>query len=559
MRNPRSLVKFFLSTVTLISVTGAQAVPAEGQKMMVAGPSPLSADIVRDISSKGGNVIDATVAVGLALAVTTPYYAGLGGGGFALVKVKDKPVEVIDFREVAPKASTPTMYSEDKSKSSVDGGLAVGVPGVPAGLWDLHKKYGKLPWKTLVQPALKLAREGFLVSGEWVENTSENYERFSAGGKAVFFKNGKPLVPGDRLKQPKLAKALELLAAKGAKGFYEGAVAADIAKSVQASGGIITTEDMKNYKTRWLKPIQTQFLGFTIHLMPPPSSGGVVIKSALALTEKLKVTEKPPLSIDELHGLSEVLKMSFRGRDQLGDPDFAKNPIAQLTSEQYLQTLASQFKWNRASMLEPIKESDPLLAQPEESAETTHFSILDQTGNSVALTVTLNGDYGSGVVSSDFGIALNNEMDDFTTNPGQPNMFGLIQGKANEVAPGKRPLSSMSPTLVEKDGQIVMSLGSPGGPRIISSVFQVLYRVLSSKFDIDQAIQAPRVHHQFQPPMVFTDAKKLSPDVILALRARGHKVEEIRNVAKVYGVRKNEKGWLEAAFDSRGEGGAGGH
>ncbi len=544
----RIIVPLLCPLLILAVSIQAAAIPFQGHKIVVAGPSPLSADITRKITESGGNVVDAAVAVSLALSVTGPYFAALGGGGFAIVKMKGKPAEALDFREMAPKASTPTMYTEGENKSSTDGGLAVGVPGLPAGLIALHKKYGKLPWSRVVAPALELAQKGFRVSGEWVETTNENMVRLTEGARKAFFKQSGSYRPGELLKQPGLAKALELLSTKGSSGFYEGSVAKDIVKAVKTHGGIMTMEDLAKYKVRWLEPLTTEFMGHKLYLMPPPSSGGVVIKSALNLVDRLKLRERSPLSSDEFHALAEILKMSFRGRSLLGDPDFAKIPVEKLTSAEYLQELAKKFKNEKAMQLEPVSESE----------QTTHFSIIDADGNAIALTETLNDNYGSGVVTTEYGIALNNEMDDFTTKPGKPNMFGLIQGKANEVAPGKRPLSSMSPTLVEKDGEIVMSLGSPGGPRIISSVFQVVYRILASGWNIDEAIQAPRVHHQFAPNTVYIDAHKVSPDVIVNLRSRGHEVKE-QPVAKVYGVVRKSNGILEGAFDARGEGGAGGY
>jgi gamma-glutamyltranspeptidase / glutathione hydrolase len=287
-------------------------------------------------------------------------------------------------------------------------------------------------------------------------------------------------------------------------------------------------------------------------MMPPPSSSGVVMATAFSLIQKLELDKRKFLSVDELHLLGEILSRSFRGRSLLGDPDFYKNPIGPLTSDTFLTDAAKSIDPKKTIALKPISPAE----FPKE-IETTHYSIMDSKGNAVALTVTLNGNYGSGVVSEKFGIALNNEMDDFTTKLGEANMYGLVQGEGNKVEPGKRPLSSMSPTLVEKDGQIMMTVGAPGGPRIISSVLQVIYRALVNGMDVDAAIQAPRIHHQFSPHVLFVDAQKLSPDVLDLLRQRGHTVEESW-VAKVYAVKRNASGWLEGSHDSRGEGATGG-
>lgn len=529
----------------------AFAVPEEGHQMMIAAPSAYAVEVGREVIGLGGNVVDVAVAVGLTLAVTSPYYAALGGGGFAVLKM-GKEVEVLDFREVAPQATGPDFYKDKEKGATRFGGTAVGVPGFPAGLWALHKKYGKLAWRQLFTMPIRLAQQGFFVSGEWVENTQGKKDRFNKAGVQHFFKEGKSYRPGETLRQPALTRALREFSRKNLKGFYQGPVAKDIVKSVKEAGGVMTLKDLSDYKVRWLKPLVTEYEGHKIYLMPPPSSGGVVIQSALKIIEKINLKKHEALTADELHLMGEVLSRAFRGRALLGDPDFHNNPLDRLLSDKYLTEMADSISLKKTKKLEAIEKTEF-----KESTETTHYSIMDSEGNAIALTVTLNGNYGSGVVSDRYGIALNNEMDDFTTIPGEPNMFGLIQGQGNLVEPGKRPLSSMSPTLVEKDGNIVMSIGAPGGPRIISGVLQGLYRVLTSGMDMDEAIQAPRVHHQFLPHMLFVDGQRLSPDTVKALEKRGHEVKKSW-IAKVYGVRKNEKGNLEAAFDSRGEGAAGG-
>ena len=534
----------------------ASAVPFQGHNMLIAGPSPIAAKVGEEVALKGGNVIDVAVAVGLTLSVTSPYYAALGGGGFALVKMS-KDVEVIDFRETAPAATSPDYYVKKKKKkdASITGGAAVGVPGFPAGLVALHKKYGKLPWKDLFEGALRVARKGMRVSGDWARITEKTKDRFSKGGKKHFLAKGKrALKPGELLKQPALAKALSRFRLLKENGFYRGPIAKDIVNTVRATGGDLTMADLANYKVRWLKPIKTKFQGYDIYLMPPPSSGGIVIKQALNLIEKMGLPKMEAFSVDELHTLGQIMNRSFRGRALLGDPDFHKNPLDMLASESYMKKMAASIKKDKATTLEPLT----LAKLSGESSETTHYSVMDKNGNAIALTVTLNGNYGSAVVSDKYGVALNNEMDDFTTRPGEPNMFGLIQGEGNKVEPGKRPLSSMSPTLVVKNGKTYMTLGSPGGPRIINSVLQVLYRTLVTKMDMDQAIQAPRIHHQFLPNKLFIDRSKFAPETISGLKARGHEVSP-GWMGKVYGVKMNDKGLLEAAYDARGEGGAAGY
>ena len=527
------------------------AVPAQGQRIMVSGPSPHVVEVARLVADRGGNVADVAVAIGLTLSVTSPYYAALGGGGFALIKMEDE-VTVLDFREVAPKATGPNYYLDLPEGASRLGGTAVAVPGVPMGLWEIHQRYGKLRWTALFEYPLRLAQRGFRVSGEWAEMTERAHQEFNPAGKRHFLKaKGELYRPGDVLRQRELAQALRLLRRQGPRGFYQGAVARDLVKAVQESGGHLSLEDLSNYQTRWLKPMVTEFQGHKIYLMPPPSSGGLVIQTALHLIEALDLPQQAPLSLTELHLLGEILSRSFRGRALLADPDFHNNPTRALLSEAYLEELKKSIDPRKSQSLDPLPES---FGQNE---NTTHYSVIDNEGRAIAITVTLNGNYGSKVVTPRFGIALNNEMDDFTTRPGEPNMFGLVQGTGNQVSPGKRPLSSMSPTLVEKDGQVIMAIGSPGGPRIISGVLQVLYRSLVSGLDIDQAIQFPRIHHQFLPNNLFVEPNRFSPEIVQGLTAKGHEVKEVGG-GRVYAVRIRPDGLLEGAHDLRGEGASGG-
>lgn len=522
--------------------------------MLISAANPYAVEAGRKIALAGGNVIDVAVTVGLTMSVTSPFFAALGGGGFALVKMGNEP-EALDFREVAPQATGKDYYLNLPKDASTVGGHAVGVPGMPAGWLELHRKYGKLTWAKLFADPIRLAKEGFAISGEWQRKTNSERDSFNASAKRrLYKKDGYEYEPGEILKQPDLAKALELLRDKKTAGFYQGAVAKDIADSVKAGGGKLTTDDLKKYKTRWLKPLETEFANHTIYLMPPPSSGGVVIASALKLMDKLKLALKSqPLSHEEFHLLAEVQARAFRGRSMLADPDFNNNPIPFLLSDKYLTEMSKSINLKRTAALKPLAEG-----QAQETTETTHFSVMDTSGHAVAITITLNGDYGSGILTEKFGIALNNEMDDFTTRPGEANMFGLVQGAANAVEPGKRPLSSMSPTIVvNKEGKAVMSLGAPGGPRIISGVLQVLYRTLALGTDVDLAVQAPRVHHQFLPNKVFIDSGRFTPETINSLRERGHVVEE-GWMGRVYLVRQRPDGLLEGTFDSRGEGAVGG-
>ena len=549
---------FKIVTLKIIGIfclgpTLAIAAPQQGHRLVISTVSPQAVEMGRDIALKGGNVVDVAVTVAFTLAVTHPYFAALGGGGFALVKEGRHPVAVLDFREQAPFNTSPKFYLSKGPRASLDEADAIGVPGIVAGLWAIHQRYGKLPWTRLFSGPIRLAKKGFRVSGEWVDRTRQNQKRFSASGRKHFFKkSGDMYQPGEIFKQMSLAMALQQIRTRRTAPFYRGRIAKDIVNSVKAAGGGITLKDLSHYKVRWLTPIVTDFQGYKIYLMPPPSSGGVVLKSALTIIDQLGLQKIEPFSVDEFHLMGEVLNRSFRARSLLGDPDFHTNPLERLLSKDYLLQMGSSIKY-KTQKLKPLNKD----FGQRESAETTHLSVLDSHGNAVAMTLTLNGAYGSGIVSQKYGIALNNEMDDFTTRPHQPNLWGLIQGPGNQVEPGKRPLSSMSPTLVEKDNKIVMALGAAGGPKIISAVLQTLYRVLVTGLDMDQAIQAPRVHHQFLPHTLYLDRGRFVPETIKGLQTRLHQTE-FRKIGRVFSVKKNKDFTLEAAHDSRGEGASGG-
>jgi len=581
--------KVLITLILLLSLTlwsafspnTANALPHKSQEFAVASPSPYAAPVAGEISSLGGNLFDQAVAVALSMSVTHPYYASLGGGGFAVIRKQNSDaaatVEVIDFREVAPSTAGRDLFAGRDAKAATDGGLASGVPGVPAGLFDLHKKYGKLPWKKLFGPAIRLAEKGFPVSGEWAAQTKSQFDAFNGFGKKIFGRTVldkmnpprerfEPLVAGDTLKQPLLAKALKLLRNQGPKAFYEGAIAKDIVDVIGQTGGIISLEDMKAYRTVWRQPLRRSWRGYDLSLMPPPSSGGLIIAQALELVDRIegKHGVAPSLSSQEAHVWGEALKLSFAPRGQMGDPmetSSMTDLAARLLATDRLDRLAKLFQKEDAIEVKSSKSPDlkeamaPVTAK--EKTETTHFSIADKNGNAVSFTVTLNGSYGSGIVSGKFGIAMNDEMDDFATQAGQPNQYGLIQGDANSVGPGKRPLSSMSPTIVEKDGRFVAAVGAPGGPRIPSAVFQVLIRTLAQSLDAEEAVHLPRVHHQFLPDTLFYDARKFSPDVTAKLKDFGHALQETW-IAKAYLVKMNSDGLLEAAADPRGEAAAGG-
>ena len=541
-----------LLSLTLFSprLVGA---PLMGHKMMVATPSPLSAQIAEEIIGKKGNVVDVAVAIALVLSVTNPRHAALGGGGFAMIKMGKSPVKALDFREVAPKSFSEDYYLKKDKMASRKGPHAIGVPGIPAGLWALHKRYGKLHWSVLFDEPIKLASKGFPITGENSMRLKSVYKDFNEAGKKHFLINGRPPLPGEVVKQKALSKALKLMRNRGITPFYHGQVGRDIVETIRGLGGTMTRDDLREYKVRWLEPIEKNYKGHKIYLMPPPSSGGLIISASLSMLDELKTDKLPPMSTQEFHHFAEVMKINFRNRNLLGDPDFVKNPTGEFLDKKKISQWVAQIEPEKLLKLSPINSQEF-----RESPQTTHFSVLDAEGNAVSMTITLNNVFGSKVVSNKYGIALNNEMDDFTTRLGEANSYSLTQGVNNKVQAGKRPLSSMSPTLVEKGGKIVAALGAPGGPRIITGVLMTLYRMLAQDYNIEEAIHAPRVHHQYNPDILFIDGKKLPPLSIEALEKIGHKVQPSWH-SIVNGVRRTKEGILEAGFDYRAEGGAGGN
>lgn len=541
--------------------TNVLAIVFEGQKLVIAGPSPYAIEAGKRVYEQGGNVFDVSVTVALVLSVVSPYYAALGGGGFALIRKAGESPSALDFREVAPSTMGPKFFEKKGPRDSVDGPLAVGVPGIPAGLWELHKKYGRLHWSRLFNEAIDLAERGFLVSGEWVRETEKNKERFNKAGKSIFFgKEGQSLKPGDRHRHKALAKVLKEMRNRGITSFYRGSVANDIIESLERLGGVMSKQDLETYSPRWLTPIEENFGKARVFLMPPPSSGGHIVSLALRLAEKQNLKKVPLFSVEEFHLLGEILSRGFRLRGLIGDPSFVGKDWESHFAEDRLKDILKTIDQKKTVKLDPIGKLDPTgkkEVNAKTDGETTHFSVIDQAGNAVAMTLTLNASYGSGVVTEKYGIALNNEIDDFSTRLNQPNLYGLVQGEANRVQGGKRPLSSMTPTLVTTADGSMLSLGAPGGPRIISSVFQVLYRVLARDMDLDLAVQAPRIHHQFIPHTLFIDPARFSHETIEGLKSLGHDIKE-SSIGKVYVVKRRSDGILEGAFDSRGEGAVGG-
>lgn len=537
MRKPAIAAVFAL----LWAGAAAAREPVRARHAMVVAQEPLAADVGAEILKKGGNAIDAAVAVAFALAVTHPSAGNLGGGGFLLARFADGRATFVDFREMAPLAASRNMYLGPDGKATGDsliGWRAAGVPGTVRGLELAHRKYGRRPWAELVAPAVRLAAEGVTLS--YAEARSICGARTRLGrfetSRRIFLNNGACYEPGEVLRQPELARTLARIARHGARDFYEGETARILAEEMRAHGGLITPDDLRGYRAIEREPLRGSYRGYTILTAPLPSSGGIGILQMLGMLEGTGYEKSGAGSAAALHFLAEVMRRYFADRAEfLGDSDFARVPVRGLLDPAYIASRRASIHPDRATPSRELGAGRPR----QESEDTTHFNVIDAEGNAVALTYTINNSYGSAVTVPRLGFLLNNEMDDFAVQPGRPNMFGLIQGEANAIAPRKRPLSAMTPAIVEKDGRLVMALGAPGGPRIISGVLQVLVHVIDFRMDIQQAVDQPRVHHQWMPDRLYHEPG-LSPDTLALLRQRGHELEPIYAVGSVEAIMVEE-------------------
>jgi len=520
---------------------------------MVASDSRIASEVGAEIMKEGGNAIDAAVATGFALAVAYPEAGNLGGGGYMVIRMADGRVAALDYREAAPIAATRDMYVAADGKltgESVIGPKASGVPGAVAGMLEAHRRFGALPLAKILAPSLKLAADGFIVDSTFHRSLSNGkYRIANFAGKALFFANDSAPAIGSRFMQPALARTIRLIADSGATAFYRGSIADSIAAEMQRSGGLITKEDLARYKPVWRTPIRSSFRGYSFIAMPPSSSGGTTVTEILNILEAYG----PPArfgSADEIHAVASASQRAFIDRNsKLGDPAFVKIP-SQLTSKTYARGVAKTISRDHAD------PTTRFASGVREGNETTHYSVVDRFGNAVATTTTLNDLYGSGVFVSGAGFFLNDEMDDFTSKPGVPNMFGLIQGEANAIAPGKRMLSAMSPTIVlDPKGQLLLVTGARGGPRIISATSQIVLNVIDHRMTLADAMSAPRLHHQSLPDSIQLETGGFDPAVIARLRAMGHFVYEQRGVASAAAIMR-VKGGYEGLDDPRGRGGA---
>ncbi|MBA2731921.1 MAG: gamma-glutamyltransferase [Acidobacteria bacterium] len=557
---------FSQTTVTRASVAGWRE-PVRAPLAMVASTSRLASQIGVDVMKRGGNAVDAAVAVAFALAVVYPEAGNLGGGGFMLIRFRDGKTIAIDYREVAPLAATRDMYLDARGEvikgegSSTVGYRAPGVPGTVAGMELALKKYGsgKFTWRQLIEPARKLAVQGFKLSHRIAGSFIDHERKLSQyeDSRKIFLNNGNQLKEGDILRQPELAATLFRLQRNGASEFYRGLTARLIAEDMKQHNGLITLEDLRRYKAKERTALRNTYRGHEVISMPPPSSGGAVLMEMLNILEGYDLHGMNPMSSEKYHLVIEAMRRAYADRaEYMGDPDFGSIPTAGMISKSYAARQRSTIKLDRASTSEEIRGGKP---QENTTGQTTHFSVVDPVGNVVANTYTINDLYGSGVTAKGTGVLLNDEMDDFTAKPGTPNLWGVIQGERNSIVPGKRPLSSMTPTIVlRKDGSLWFAIGARGGARIINAVLQITINIIDHGMNIQQAIDAPRIHHQWFPDLVRYEPYGLSSDTIRVLVSRGHKLEEAtnpRNLASAEGIMIEEgTGIRLGASDPRNDG-----
>ncbi|MBD9603043.1 gamma-glutamyltransferase [Pseudomonas sp. PDM10] len=522
----KSLIATSLA-LSCLSAYAASVAPVAAENGMVVTAQHLASHVGVDVLKNGGNAVDAAVAVGYALAVVYPAAGNLGGGGFMTIQLADGRKTFLDFREKAPLAATANMYLDKEGNVVPDlstrGHLAVGVPGTVSGMELALKKYGTKPRKEVIAPAIKLAEDGFVLEQgdvELLEYATDVFKKDIKDSGAIFLSNGEPMQVGQKLVQKDLGKTLREISENGADGFYKGWVADAIVTSSQANKGIITQADLDKYKTRELAPIECDYRGYHVVSAPPPSSGGVVICEIMNILEGYPMKDLGYHSAQGMHYQIEAMRHAYVDRNSyLGDPDFVKNPIAHLLDKNYATKIRTAIDPQKAGVSRELKPG----VAPHEGSNTTHYSIVDKWGNAVSVTYTLNDWFGAGVMASKTGVILNDEMDDFTSKIGVPNMYGLVQGEANAIAPGKAPLSSMSPTIVTKDGKVVMVVGTPGGSRIITATLLTMLNVIDYGMNIQEAVDAPRFHQQWLPEETNLETFTTSPDTVKMLESWGHK------------------------------------
>lgn len=535
----------------------------EGKKAMVVSAHPLASEAGRDILRKGGNAVDAMVTVHFMLTVVYQRAGNIGGGGFMVYRDKDGKAQTLDFREKAPLAAHRDMYLDEAGNPidslSRNGHLAVGVPGSVAGIYAAHQKHGSRPWAELLAPAIKVAEKGFAlteIEANLLNRMKSDFKNINRH-EPVYYRNDRAWKKGDLIVNKDLAMVLRDIQKEGRDGFYKGRVADLFVEEMKAGGGIITKEDLAGYEAAWRKPIEITYKkNYKIISMPPPSSGGIVLAELLQMIEDEPLEQMGFHSINATHLMVEAERRAYADRaEHLGDSDFYPVPIEAMLEKKFARQRMQSFSRQHATPSEQIKAGIPRKV----SEQTTHYSIVDADGNAIAVTTTLNGNFGSRVVVKGGGFVLNNEMDDFSAKPGSPNMFGLLGNEANAIQPGKRMLSSMTPTIVEKDGKLFLVVGTPGGSTIITSVFQVITNVIDFKMSIYDAVQKPRFHHQWKPDHIYYEKNAFDKTTMDRLKEMGHKFKERKPMGQVDAVMVMPDGSLQAAADKRGDDSAAGY
>jgi gamma-glutamyltranspeptidase/glutathione hydrolase len=527
-----------------------------GRNAVVVSGHPRASEVGQGVLARGGNAVDAAVAVGFALAVVHPESGNIGGGGYLVLRLPGGEAHSLDFREAAPARATRDMFLDSAGnfgERSTIGHLSAGVPGTVAGLAEAHRRFGKLPWRDLVDPAVRLAGEGFTIDAyrsRSLAAAAGRLARFPATA-AIFLPGGRPPAPGSRLVQPELAQTLAAIRDGGASGFYAGRVATLLVEEMRRGGGLISLDDLAAYRPIWREPLVIRYRNHTILSMAPSSSGGVTLALILNMMEgwsRLPAFGSPRL----MHLQAEVMRRAFIDRNRwLGDPAFVSMPLERLLSKEYAQELRRQIDDDRAT------PTPPFVPTPPDRLHTTHYSVVDSAGTAVSVTTTINRDYGSAVTVAGAGFLLNDEMDDFTTAPGRPNFYGLVQGEANAVAAGKRMLSAMTPAIVLDPGhQVLLVLGTPGGSRIPTQVFQVISNVIDHRMGLPDAVTMPRMHHQSLPDEIQADSAGFLPSTLEALRRMGHTVQSRPIYGDIQAIIRLPGGWQGVSDPRRGGGGA---
>lgn len=559
MKQLTFLIAFILVGVYSVSTAYAQKIVAtatEYDHAAVVTAHPLASAVGVDILKKGGNAVDAAIAIQFALAVVYPNAGNIGGGGFMIYRSQAGEVNTLDFRETAPAKAHKDMYLDKNGDAITDlslyGQLAAGIPGAVAGMDEAYKKYGTLSWSELIQPSIQLAEEGFAITKMQSNEFNRFKKRFvelNPAGAAII--KDEEWKEGDLFKQPELAETLRRIANQGRDGFYKGETADLIVAEMQRGNGIITKEDLANYQAVWRKPVEGMYRGHRVISMPPSSSGGSSLIALLQSVEPYPLSSWGFQSDSAVRLIVEAERRVYADRaTHLGDPDFHRVPLTELIDEKANKSRMASVSLARATPSSAVKASQ---FPGYESEETTHFSIVDKDGNAVSLTTTINGSYGACVWVDGAGFLLNNEMDDFSVKPGTPNMYGLVGGKANAIEPGKRMLSSMTPTIVEKDGKLFMVVGTPGGSTIITSVFQTILNVIDFGMDAQEAVSAPRFHHQWLPDRIDVEKEAISPEIRKSLERDGYTLHPRGDIGRVENIVVLPNGKLQAGADHRGD------